>query len=77
MRKFNECSVNVRLLLSSRFSCNGRLFSAPITKVSNPENLTIRDEYVDEALSDPLIYIKMQQKYEYDLMEYESQLWEY
>ncbi len=54
-----------------------RLFSAPIVKVSNPQDADIRQEYGNQLASDPLIYLKMQQKYEYDLMEYESELWEY
>lgn len=49
-----------------------RLFSAPITKMSNPENLDIR-----QIEQDPYKAILLQQKYEYDLMEYESELWEY
>ncbi len=54
-----------------------RLFSAPIIKVSNPENLDIRQEYADLIAKDPLNALIIQQKYEYDIMEYESQLWEY
>lgn len=49
-----------------------RLFNAPITKISNAENLDIR-----QIVSDPFEAILLQQKYEYDLMEYESELWEY
>lgn len=48
-----------------------RLFSAPITKVSNSENLDIR-----QIEQDPYRAVMLQQKYEYDLMEYESELWE-
>ncbi len=54
-----------------------RLFHAPIIKVANAENLNIREEYADLSETDPLIFLKMQRKYEYDLMDYESQLWEY
>jgi gliding motility associated protien GldN len=49
-----------------------RLFKAPITKVSNAENLDIR-----QIVSDPFEAILLQEKYEYDLMEFESELWEY
>jgi hypothetical protein len=54
-----------------------RLFRAPIVQISNSENTDIRQIYGDQFGDDPLIYIKMQQQYEYDLMEYESELWEY
>jgi len=54
-----------------------RLFNAPIVKISNPQDLDIRQQYSDELASDPLKVIVIQQKYEYDLMEYESELWEY
>ena len=49
-----------------------RLFSAPITKMSNAQNLDIR-----QMTSDPYEAVMLQQKMEYDLMEYESELWEY
>lgn len=49
-----------------------RLFSAPITKISNAENLDIR-----QIVQDPYEAILLQQKYENDLMEFESELWEY
>jgi gliding motility associated protien GldN len=54
-----------------------RLFNAPIVKVSNAQDLDIRQIYADEMAKDPLNVIVIQQKYEYDLMEYESELWEY
>ena len=54
-----------------------RLFSAPIIKISNAQNLDIRQEYQDLIAQDPMNALIIQQKYEYDLMEYESQLWEY
>ncbi len=54
-----------------------RLFRAPIIKISNAQNLDIRQEYQDLIAKDPLNAMMIQQKYEYDLMEYESQLWEY
>lgn len=49
-----------------------RLFRAPIVKVSNAEDLDIR-----QLTADPFEAILMQQRYENDLMEYESELWEY
>ena len=49
-----------------------RLFSAPITKMSNAQNLDIRQQ-----TTDPYEAVMLQQKMEYDLMEYESELWEY
>lgn len=54
-----------------------RLFSAPITKVSNADDIDIRQEYGDLIQQDPMNAMIIQQKYEYDLMEYESELWEY
>jgi gliding motility associated protien GldN len=49
-----------------------RLFNAPITRISNSEGTDIRQEY-----DDPFQQLIIQQKYENDLMEYESELWEY
>ncbi len=49
-----------------------RLFAAPIVQVSNAENLDIR-----QMVNDPFEVLLLQQKMEYDLMEYESELWEY
>ncbi len=54
-----------------------RLFRAPIIKLSNPDDLDIREIYQEELASNPLKPIVIQQQYEYDLMEYESELWEY
>ncbi|MFY0687712.1 MAG: gliding motility protein GldN [Cyclobacteriaceae bacterium] len=54
-----------------------RLFNAPIIYVSNAENLDIRQQYADEIAQNPMYDKIIQQKYEYDLMEYESMLWEY
>ena len=54
-----------------------RLFSAPIIKISNAQDEDIRQLYADEMASDPMKAVIIQQKYEYDLMEYESELWEY
>lgn len=49
-----------------------RLFKAPITKVSNADDLD-----VSQQESDPYKAILLRQKLEYDLMEFESELWEY
>ena len=54
-----------------------RLFAAPIIKLSNPENIDIRQQYGDLIQQDPMNAMIIQQQYEYDLMEYESELWEY
>lgn len=54
-----------------------RLFRAPIVKLSNPQDLDIRELYSEELASNPLKPIVVQQQYEYDLMEYEAELWEY
>ena len=54
-----------------------RLFHAPVVKIWNPQDLDIRQQYADLQAKDPLSVIVIQQKYEYDLMEYESELWEY
>lgn len=53
-----------------------RLFSAPIVQISNSENTDIRQIIADMG-GDAYDAVMLQQKYEYDLMEYESQLWEY
>lgn len=52
-----------------------RLFSAPIIKVSNPNNLDIRQIIGDQG-GTAFDAVMLQQKMEYDLMEYESELWE-
>ena len=54
-----------------------RLFSAPIVQISNADDLDIRQEYGDLIQQDPMNALIIQQKYEYDLMEYEAELWEY
>ena len=72
---YNLQNPGKHLNLSDAFEL--RLFNAPIVKISNPQDLDIRQQYSDELASDPLKVIVIQQKYEYDLMEYESELWEY
>lgn len=54
-----------------------RLFRAPIVQISNPQDLDIRQIYGDQLANDPMKVVVVQQQYEYDLMEYESELWEY
>lgn len=39
--------------------------------------MDIRQIYADEIGKDPMKAIVIQQQYEYDLMEYEAELWEY
>ncbi|MEQ6168072.1 gliding motility protein GldN [Ekhidna sp. MALMAid0563] len=72
---YNSQNVGKHLNMSDAFEL--RLFNAPIVKVSNPQDLDIRQQYSDQMAEDPLSVIVIQQKYEYDLMEYESELWEY
>ncbi len=74
-RYYNSQNPGASFNLSDGFEL--RLFNAPITKISNPQDLDIRQIYAEEMAQDPLSVIVIQQKYEYDLMEYESELWEY
>jgi gliding motility associated protien GldN len=72
---YNNQNPGAHLNMSDAFEL--RLFNAPIIKVSNDQNLDIRQIYTEEMANDPMSVIIIQQKYEYDLMEYESELWEY
>lgn len=54
-----------------------RLFSAPITKVSNNQDLDIRQMYQNEIALDPMVQLIIQQQLEFDLAEYEAELWSY
>ena len=72
---YNRQNVGKHINMSDAFEL--RLFNAPIIKISNPQDLDIRQLYSDQMAEDPLSVIVIQQKYEYDLMEYESELWEY
>lgn len=72
---YNNQNPAAHMNMSDAFEL--RLFNAPIIKVSNDQNLDIRQLYSDEIARDPMKAIIIQQKYEYDLMEYESELWEY
>ncbi|MEQ9468828.1 MAG: gliding motility protein GldN [Ekhidna sp.] len=72
---YNNNNPGQHINMSDAFEL--RLFNAPIIKVSNAQDLDIRQLYADKMAIDPLSVIVIQQKYEYDLMEYESELWEY
>ncbi|WP_425389985.1 gliding motility protein GldN [Ekhidna sp.] len=72
---YNNQNPGQHINMSDAFEL--RLFRAPIIKISNADNLDIRQQYADEMAKDPMSVIVIQQKYEYDLMEYESELWEY
>ncbi len=72
---YNNQNPGKHLNMSDAFEL--RLFNAPITKISNDQDLDIRQLYGEEMARDPMSVIVIQQKYEYDLMEYESELWEY
>lgn len=54
-----------------------RLFSAPIIKVSNQQDLDIRQMYNQEIAKDPMKALLIQQQLEFDLVDYEAQLWSY
>ncbi|MEP1034445.1 gliding motility protein GldN [Ekhidna sp.] len=72
---YNRLNSGKHMNMSDAFEL--RLFNAPIVKISNPQDLDIRQLYSDQMAEDPMSVIVIQQKYEYDLMEYESELWEY
>ncbi|NQZ76543.1 MAG: gliding motility protein GldN [Ekhidna sp.] len=72
---YNNQNPGAHMNMSDAFEL--RLFSAPIIKISNAQDEDIRQLYADEMASDPMKAVIIQQKYEYDLMEYESELWEY
>ncbi|MEM6641738.1 MAG: gliding motility protein GldN [Bacteroidota bacterium] len=74
-RYYNRQNPGKHMNMSDAFEL--RLFRAPIIKISNPEDLDIRELYSEELANNPLKPIVVQQQYEYDLMEYESELWEY
>lgn len=72
---YNNQNPGQHMNMSDAFEL--RLFRAPITKISNADDLDIRQIYADKMASDPMSVIVIQQQYEFDLMEYESELWEY
>jgi len=72
---YNRQNPGQHINLSDAFEL--RLFRAPIVKISNPQDLDILQKFQEQIAKDPLKAIVIQQQYEYDLMEYESELWEY
>ncbi len=72
---YNDQNKAMSMNLSDAFEL--RMFRAPIVKVSNNENVTLRKKHEREIGNDPLKAVVIQQQYEYDLMERESELWEY
>ncbi len=72
---YNNYNPGQHMNMSDAFEL--RLFRAPIMKVSNSDNLDIREIYAEDLANDPMKAIVIQQQYEYDLIEYESELWEY
>ncbi|MEM6734709.1 MAG: gliding motility protein GldN [Bacteroidota bacterium] len=72
---YNAQNPGKQMNMSDAFEL--RLFRAPIIKISNPDDLDIRELYQEDLADNPLKAIIIQQQYEYDLMEYESELWEY
>jgi len=54
-----------------------RLFSAPIIKVANNQDRDIRQLYGAEIAADPMRAMIIQQQLEYDLAEYEAEMWSY
>lgn len=72
---YNSYNPGQHMNMSDAFEL--RLFRAPIMKISNPDDLDIREIYAEELAANPMKAIVVQQQYEYDLMEYESELWEY
>lgn len=72
---YNNQNNGAHMNMSDAFEL--RLFRAPIFKISNSRDMDIRQIYSDQLAKDPMSVIVIQQKYEYDLIEYESELWEY
>lgn len=67
---YNRSNTAAHLNMADAFLL--RLFSARVVKVSNPKNDWIQDIYLDQKAA----LIKSQQT-EYNLIEYEHNLWEY
>jgi gliding motility associated protien GldN len=72
---YNSQNVAAHRNMSDAFEI--RLFSAPIIKVSNQLDLDIRQQYSAEIAKDPMRALMLQQKMDYDLAEFEAQLWSY
>ncbi|MCS6821216.1 MAG: gliding motility protein GldN [Microscillaceae bacterium] len=80
VRAFWYNPENPRRHMSLADAFDLRLFSSRITKVSNPDDKSIQEIVTDEYGTHPDVPKKvlyMSQKIEYDLMEYEHNLWEY
>jgi gliding motility associated protien GldN len=75
---YNPENPRRHMSLSDAFDL--RLFSSRITKVSNPKDddivVIINNEYVNDPRATRKI-LEMSQKIEYDLMEFEHNLWEF
>jgi gliding motility associated protien GldN len=67
---YNNQNIGAHRNMSDAFEL--RLFSAPIIKVSNFEDADLR-----QLEPDPWKVLLLQQKMEFDLVNYESELWEY
>ncbi|MCP4458189.1 MAG: gliding motility protein GldN [Cytophagales bacterium] len=72
---YNGQNVAAHRNMSDAFEL--RIFSAPIIKVSNNQDLDIRQQYGNEIAADPMKAMIIQQKLEYDLSDYEAELWSY
>ncbi len=72
---YNGQSVSSHRNMSDAFEL--RLFWAPIIKVSNNQDLDIRQMYGDEIAADPMRALIIQQQLEYDLADYEAEMWSY
>ncbi len=75
---YNPQNNQMHLCLADAFDL--RLFSSRIFKVANPDDKDIVDIINDEYQDDPSAAKKvlyMSQKIEYDLMEFEHNLWEF
>ena len=72
---YNDKNQASNLNMSEGFEL--RLFRAQIVKMSNPYDLDIRQEFANLISKNPINAVIIQQRYEYELMQFESQLWEY
>jgi gliding motility associated protien GldN len=80
LRAFWYNPQNPRRHMSLADAFDLRMFSSRITKVSNPDDKEIVTIVNDEYQDDPQMARKvlyMSQKMEYDLMEFEHNLWEF
>ena len=72
---YNTQNVAAHRNMSDAFEI--RLFSAPIIKVANNQDLDLRQQYQAEIARDPMKALFLQQKMDFDLAEFEAQLWSY